>query len=67
MRDPTPVRRCVCFGKTFEELKAAGVKSVEEAATRFGCGTQCGFCRPYIQAMIDTGNTAFALSDKDPR
>lgn len=61
MRDPTPVRRCVCFDKTFAELKEAGVRSVEEAAERFGCGTNCGTCRPYLRKMIETGETAFAV------
>jgi bacterioferritin-associated ferredoxin len=63
--DPTPVRRCVCFDKTFEELRLAGVASVEEAAERFGCGTKCGICRPYIQLMIETGETAFAVLPAD--
>ena len=57
--DDRPVRKCVCFDKTFAELKAIGVKSVDDAAERFGCGTKCGLCRPYIQAMIETGETSF--------
>jgi bacterioferritin-associated ferredoxin len=63
--DPTPVRRCVCFDTTFAELLEAGVKSVEEAAERFGCGTKCGTCRPYIQLMVETGQSAFAVLPMD--
>lgn len=59
--DARPVRRCVCFSTTFAELKEAGVRSVEEAAERFGCGTNCGLCRPYIQRMIETGEVAFPV------
>jgi len=66
MNDFTPVRRCVCFATTFEQLKEADVKSLEEAALRFGCGTNCGMCKPYIQRMIDTGETAFAIIESNP-
>jgi bacterioferritin-associated ferredoxin len=61
MEDPTPVRRCVCFNKTFAELKDAGVTSLEDAAERFSCGTQCGSCRQYIQKMVETGEVAFPV------
>lgn len=54
-----PIRRCVCAGVTFEELQRLGVKSLVEAA-RHDCGINCGRCRPYIQQMIETGETAFA-------
>jgi len=59
--DLKPVRRCVCFDKTFAQLKEAGVTSVDEAGERFGCGTKCGTCRPYIQLMVETGETAFPV------
>jgi bacterioferritin-associated ferredoxin len=65
MTDDRPVRRCVCFDTTFEALKEAGVRSLEEAAERFGCGTNCGMCRPYIAEMIRTGETAFAVIESD--
>ena len=64
MTDPTPVRMCVCFNTTFAELKSAGVQSLEEAAERFGCGTNCGTCVPYIKAMLETGEVAFAVIDQ---
>jgi bacterioferritin-associated ferredoxin len=64
MSDPTPVRRCVCFDVSFAALLEAGVGSLEEAAERFGCGTQCGTCRPYIAEMIRTGETAFAVLEE---
>ena len=61
-----PVKKCVCFDKTFAELKAAGIKSVEEAADRFGCSTKCGLCKPYIQKMLETGETEFAILPSPP-
>ena len=54
-----PIRRCVCAGVTFAELKELGVKSMEEAAEH-ECGINCGRCRPYIELMLETGETAFA-------
>ncbi|RYG26321.1 hypothetical protein EON82_03800 [bacterium] len=57
--DYLPIRRCVCAGVTFEELKRLGVKSLSEAAD-YDCGINCGRCQPYILQMIETGETAFA-------
>jgi len=57
--DPRPIKKCVCFDTTFAQLKEAGIKSVEEAAERFGCSTNCGLCKPYIEKMIETGETEF--------
>lgn len=57
--DYRPIRRCVCAGVTFAKLKECGVQSLEEAA-KLECGINCGRCRPYILAMIETGETAFA-------
>jgi bacterioferritin-associated ferredoxin len=54
-----PIRRCVCAGVTFETLKEQGVQSLEQAA-EYDCGINCGRCRPYIQQMIETGETAFS-------
>jgi NAD(P)H-nitrite reductase large subunit len=59
--DPTPVRRCVCFDVTFAKLAEAGVSSLEEASEKFGCGTKCGTCKPYILKMLQTGETAFSI------
>lgn len=58
--DYRPIRRCVCGGVTFAELKEMGVTSMPEAAEH-GCGITCGRCRPYIEKMIETGETAFAV------
>jgi bacterioferritin-associated ferredoxin len=56
------VDRCVCYDRTFAELKsAAGAESLQldEIAKRFGCGSCCGVCRPYIERMLETGETVF--------
>jgi bacterioferritin-associated ferredoxin len=69
MSDPTPIRACICHHKTFNEVKqlcaANGWSTLEEIAARTGCGTGCGLCRPYLQRMLDTGETAFAWIPPD--
>ena len=57
--DPRPIRRCVCADVTFEALLEGGVRTMEGAESQ-GCGVNCGLCRPYLQRMVDTGETAFA-------
>ena len=61
MRDLTPVRRCVCCDVTFERLRASGLESLEDIQRAFGCSTKCGCCGPYIERMLETGETAFAI------
>jgi NAD(P)H-nitrite reductase large subunit len=60
-QDPKPVRQCVCFEKTFQELKEAGVLTLSEVIERFGCTTGCGLCKPYILRMLETGETEFEI------
>jgi bacterioferritin-associated ferredoxin len=42
-------------------MKAAGVTSLQGAAWLFGAGAACGLCLPYIQRMLETGETEFAV------
>ena len=61
--DPLPVKRCVCFDTSFASLKAAGIISVEDAKQKFGCGTKCGTCVPYIEKMLESGEVQFTVLD----
>jgi bacterioferritin-associated ferredoxin len=69
MADPTPIRACICFSHTFEEIvemaASEGWTSPEEVAETLGCGTNCGLCRPYIRRALETGQTAFAIMEDD--
>lgn len=56
-----PVDRCVCFSKTFEMLKASGATSISEIRELFGCTSACGLCQTYIERMLETGETRFAV------
>jgi bacterioferritin-associated ferredoxin len=56
------IDRCVCYDRTFAELRIASVTEdlgMDELSKRFGCGTCCGMCRPYIERMLETGETVF--------
>jgi len=59
--DPRPVRQCVCFKRTFAELKASGANTLDEIVERFQCTTGCGLCKPYILRMLETGETQFEI------
>ena len=57
------VDRCVCHKVTFAELAAIAAREgcgLEGLAERTGCTTGCGMCRPYVELMLRTGDTAFA-------
>ena len=56
------IDRCVCKQTLFAELlprvRTHGWDLVALSAAT-GCGSQCGLCRPYLQAMLDDGRTVF--------
>jgi len=61
-----PVKQCVCYEITFLELKNSGVKTLDEVVLKFGCTTGCGLCQPYIERMLSTGETEFAVIGELP-
>jgi NAD(P)H-nitrite reductase large subunit len=42
-----------------------GFTTVEEIAREVKCTTGCGLCRPYIERMLETGETAFSVIPAD--
>lgn len=64
------VRRCVCFSKTFVELKKIAAKerarSVEELQQHVRFGLNCKMCHPYVKLMLATGKTEFDVIDPAP-
>ena len=65
-----PVDRCVCHDVSFERLKQDAERhggGLEQLQRRFGCGTGCGLCVPYILAMLRTGRVVFEVDDPDAR
>ncbi len=63
------VTRCVCFQTTFREIlaqaRANGWSTAAEVSINLRCGLGCGGCRPYLQAVIDSGATCFSVRMDD--
>jgi len=62
------VDRCVCFDVSFDRLKRHARETGTDLAglqERFGCGRGCGLCVPYIQRMLETGETRIPLIDRE--
>ena len=61
------VTRCVCYARTFKELQTLseqhGWTKVADISRHTGCGTGCGSCVPYLQAMLRTGATCFRVRE----
>lgn len=57
------VDRCVCFDKTFAEMKevidAEGITTFEELKKRLTFAENCNICVPYVELVIKTGKTSF--------
>jgi bacterioferritin-associated ferredoxin len=62
------VTRCVCFHKTFRELKKiarkTGARSVAELQEHVTFGKNCQRCHPYVRVMLETGKTAFEVIEE---
>ncbi|MFO0835670.1 MAG: (2Fe-2S)-binding protein [Phycisphaerales bacterium] len=59
-----PIDRCVCRQIPFEELRDIAAEEslgFEALLDSTGCGSSCGLCVPYIQAMLATGRTTFPV------
>jgi hypothetical protein len=59
------ITRCVCFNKTFKELKiiyeqnnCQNLSDLKKYAT---FSEKCKLCLPYINKMIETGLTEFQI------
>ena len=60
--EPFLVSRCVCMQMPFDRLLPMARAQGWDLATLLretGCGNQCGLCRPYLAAMLQTGVTRF--------
>lgn len=57
------VTKCVCHDRSFEEIKEFARKnrldSVEELQARQICSCGCHMCAPYVELMLETGETSF--------
>ena len=57
------IDRCVCFQKTFAELKAvadaSGAGTVAALQAHVVFGQRCRLCHPYVRRMLRTGEITF--------
>jgi bacterioferritin-associated ferredoxin len=64
------VSRCICRDAPFDGLlvkaRAFGW-NLADLIRETGCGAQCGLCRPYLERMLQTGETEFHELLTDPR
>lgn len=62
------VTRCVCFNQTFAALKKIArqknVHRFSELWHHVNFGRNCGRCRPYVNRMLTTGETVFAVMNE---
>ncbi|WP_236254536.1 hypothetical protein [Mucisphaera calidilacus] len=68
---PICIDRCVCTRQAFTDLLAQAERdglNLDELALRTGASTCCGMCRPYLSAMLRSGQTVFTqvLDEADP-
>jgi len=61
----TMVDRCVCFSRTFAELKSIAqqkrIRDVESLQRIVEFGLRCALCKPYVRRMLSTGEVLFPI------
>lgn len=57
------VSRCICHKRSFEEIREhareEGYDSVDELKEEDYCSRGCGLCEPYVEMVLETGETEF--------
>lgn len=57
------VSKCICHSIDFTEVKSYSeennITSVKELQEKKYCSCGCGLCAPYIELMLETGETSF--------
>ncbi len=47
---------CLCHGVTDSDIQAAvhnGANTLKQLSFSTGCGTQCGSCKPQVEAVLE--------------
>ena len=63
------VDRCICFEVSFAQLKAYAQRTgcgMDDLRAHYGCGRGCALCVPYIETMLETGQTSFPFRPPQP-
>lgn len=60
---PLLVTHCICHDRSLKEIKEfaekEGFTEVGELQAAEFCSTNCKMCKPYVELMLETGETAF--------
>ncbi len=58
------VTRCICHSRSFDEVKQYAeehnLSSVDELQDKNFCSNSCGLCSPYVEEVLETGQTEFS-------
>ncbi len=57
------INRCVCFNVKFADVKKVmdenGFTTLDEVQSIIDVSKNCKLCRPYLEKMLETGETEF--------
>lgn len=57
------VTSCICHGRSFKEIKEYAeehnLNSLKELQELRYCSSSCGLCSPYVEMVLETGETEF--------
>lgn len=57
------VKSCICHGRSFKEIKEYAedhnINTVKELQRDKYCSCGCGLCSPYVEMVLETGETEF--------
>lgn len=57
------VTKCICHDRSFEEIKEYAhqneIETVQELQKRNFCSCGCRMCAPYVELVLETGETSF--------
>lgn len=60
---PNSVTECICHNRDFTEVKQYAsqnnVTSLDELQSQNYCSNSCGLCVPYVEIVLETGQTEF--------
>jgi len=60
---PNSVTECICHNRDFTEVKQYAsqnnVTSIEELQNQNYCSNSCRLCAPYVEIVLETGQTEF--------
>ncbi len=61
---PNNVKECVCHNRNFSEIRQYAsqnnINSLNELQDQNYCSNSCGLCAPYVEIILETGQTVFS-------